>query len=126
MTAPRASCAGACISLSQYLWEFLSLLASWASCLMEDSPEPLEAQGFAKSTPDLIVFKNRLPFSLPTLSPYRSLSVTFSILFHWLFMPQTRNVCTWQGAHSHKIQEGLFIYKNSAVRVSSIECFNLK
>lgn len=66
--------------------------------------------------------------SLPPSSLWRALSLwaTFPVLFHWIFMPQTRDVCTWQRADSHKIQGGLFIYKNSAVGLRSVECFNLK
>lgn len=53
-----------------------------------------------------------------------ALVFVFSVLFHaflghWLGMPVLGSNPT-----VIKIQEGLFIYKNSAVRLSSIECFD--
>lgn len=75
----------------------------------------------SKQGSSLIALKE-IALSSPSL--YRPPRLYFPFYFtrflgHWLAMPVLGSNPT-----VIKIQEGLFIYKNSAVRLSSIECFD--
>lgn len=104
-------------------------LGKLASHLMEDSPESLDARDFAKSTTDLIAFKkgalSSLSLSLPSLAITLS-RLPFLFYFTGFSCHRLGTFALVRERSVIKPKKGLSIYENSAVRVSSRECFHWK